>query len=87
MQMLVEEMNILTTVFLRFDNEKIYYPNAVLAVKPISNLYRSPYMGDSVELSIDVYTPIDAIKALKDRIKRLVPLPLAWLVPLTLAWW
>lgn len=77
MQMIVEEMNILTTVFLRYDNEKIYYPNAVLAMKPISNLYRSPFMGDSVEFSIDVYTPIVAIKALKDRIKRLVPLTLA----------
>ncbi|XP_021901979.1 mechanosensitive ion channel protein 10-like, partial [Carica papaya] len=41
-QMVVEEMNILTTVFLRFDNEKIFYPNAVLATKPISNFYRSP---------------------------------------------
>ncbi|XP_022731931.1 mechanosensitive ion channel protein 10-like [Durio zibethinus] len=41
-QMVVEEMNILTTVFLRYDNEKIIYPNSVLATKPISNFYRSP---------------------------------------------
>ncbi|KAI3968471.1 hypothetical protein MKX01_007781 [Papaver californicum] len=38
-QMIVEEMNILTTVFLRFDMEKIYYPNSVLSTKPISNFY------------------------------------------------
>ncbi|KAK6941336.1 hypothetical protein RJ641_026713 [Dillenia turbinata] len=47
--MIVEEMNILTTVFLRYDNEKIFYPNAVLATKPINNFYRSPEMSDSVE--------------------------------------
>ena len=51
--MLVEETNILTTVFLKLDNEKVYYPNSVLATKPISNYYRSPDMGDTVEFSID----------------------------------
>ncbi|XXG40781.1 hypothetical protein AAC387_Pa01g1414 [Persea americana] len=68
-QMVVEEMNILTTVFLRYDNEKIYYPNATLATKPISNFYRSPDMGDAVEFSVDVSTSMEIIGALKDRIK------------------
>ena len=68
--MLVEEMNILTTVFLKLDNEKIYYPNSVLATKPISNYYRSPDMGDSVEFSIDFATPIEKIGLLKDNIKQ-----------------
>ncbi|XP_057505367.1 mechanosensitive ion channel protein 10-like [Actinidia eriantha] len=68
-QMIVEEMNILTTVFLRFDNEKIYYPNTVLATKPISNFYRSPDMGDSTEFSIDFRTPVKKIGDLKDKIK------------------
>ncbi|RWR79509.1 mechanosensitive ion channel protein 10 isoform X1 [Cinnamomum micranthum f. kanehirae] len=68
-QMIVEEMNILTTVFLRYDNEKIYYPNATLAAKPISNFYRSPDMGDAVEFSVDVSTSMEIIGALKDRIK------------------
>ena len=67
--MIVEEMNILTTVFLRFDNEKIYYPNTVLATKPISNFYRSPDMGDSTEFSIDFRTPVKKIGDLKDKIK------------------
>ncbi|CAL5434712.1 unnamed protein product [Camellia sinensis] len=69
-QMIVEEMNILTTVFLRYDNEKIYYPNSVLATKPISNFYRSPDMGDSLEFSIDFTTPVEKIGALKDNIKK-----------------
>ncbi|KAF6156041.1 hypothetical protein GIB67_004945 [Kingdonia uniflora] len=68
-QMIVEEMNILTTVFLRYDNEKIYYPNTVLATKPISNFYRSPDMGDTIEFSVDVSTSMENIGALKSRIK------------------
>lgn len=69
-QMTVEEMNILTTVFLRFDNEKIFYPNSVLAIKPISNFYRSPDMGDSFEFSVDYRTPVEKIGALKEKIKK-----------------
>ncbi|KAK4372999.1 hypothetical protein RND71_008383 [Anisodus tanguticus] len=69
-QMIVEEMNILTTVFLRFDNEKIFYPNSVLAVKPISNFYRSPDMGDSFEFSVDYRTPVEKIGALKEKVKK-----------------
>ncbi|GAA0175893.1 ion channel [Lithospermum erythrorhizon] len=69
-QMIVEEMNILTTVFLRYDKEKIYFPNTVLATKPISNFYRSPDMGDSLEFSIDFRTPMEKIGALKEKIKK-----------------
>ncbi|XP_060175524.1 mechanosensitive ion channel protein 10-like isoform X2 [Lycium barbarum] len=69
-QMIVEEMNILTTVFLRFDNEKIYYPNSVLATKPISNFFRSPDMSDSFEFSIDFRTHLEKIGGLKEKIKK-----------------
>ncbi|TYH91180.1 hypothetical protein ES332_A13G099300v1 [Gossypium tomentosum] len=68
-QMIVEEMNILTTVFLRYDMEKIYYPNSVLLTKPISNFRRSPDMGDTVDFTIDVSTPIEDINALKKAIQ------------------
>ncbi|KAJ0981167.1 hypothetical protein J5N97_009438 [Dioscorea zingiberensis] len=68
-QMVVEKMNILTTVFLRFDNEKIYYPNVVLATKPISNFYRSPDMSDSIEFAVDVSTSVECIGLLKARVK------------------
>ncbi|XP_028777354.1 mechanosensitive ion channel protein 10-like isoform X2 [Neltuma alba] len=69
-QLLVEEMNILTTVFLKLDNEKVYYPNSVLATKPISNYYRSPDMGDTVEFCVDFMTPLEKIGAVKEKIKR-----------------
>ena len=67
--MSVEEMNILTTIFLRYDNEKIFYPNSVLATKPISNFNRSPEMRDSVEFAVDVSTSAESIAALKAKIK------------------
>ncbi|EOA20037.1 hypothetical protein CARUB_v10000311mg [Capsella rubella] len=66
--MLVEEMNLLTTVFLKLDNEKVYYPNSVLATKPISNYFRSPDMGETVEFSISFSTPVSKIAHLKERI-------------------
>ncbi|GKV12010.1 hypothetical protein SLEP1_g23216 [Rubroshorea leprosula] len=68
-QMVVEEMNLLTTVVLKYDNEKIYYPNAVLATKPIGNFYKSPDMSDSIELAVDISTTVDQIKALKEKIE------------------
>ncbi|KAH9771142.1 Mechanosensitive ion channel protein [Citrus sinensis] len=70
-QMVVEEMHIMTTIFLRYDNEKIFYPNSVLATKPISNFYRSA-VEDAVEFAIDVFTPMEKILHIKSRIKRVL---------------
>ncbi|KAF2314432.1 hypothetical protein GH714_026351 [Hevea brasiliensis] len=67
-QMVVEEMNILTTVFLRYDNQKIIISNSVLATKAISNYYRSPDMGDAVEFLIHLATPAEKIAVIKQRI-------------------
>ena len=70
--MVVEEMNILTTVFLRYDNLKIMYPNSFLATKAIGNFYRSPDMGDSVEFCVHISTPAEKIAAMKEKITRQV---------------
>ncbi|CAN6820405.1 unnamed protein product [Brassica oleracea] len=67
-QMIVEEMNILTTVFLRYDNQKIVYPNSLLGTKPIANYYRSPDMQDAIEFFVHIATPQEKITALKQRI-------------------
>ncbi|KAF8388752.1 hypothetical protein HHK36_025432 [Tetracentron sinense] len=48
---------------------QIFYPNSVLATQPISNYYRSPEMGDTVEFSVDVSTSVESIGALKAKIK------------------
>ncbi|KAJ3680466.1 hypothetical protein LUZ60_016744 [Juncus effusus] len=67
-QYIVEEMNIMTTIFLRYDNLKVSYPNNLLATKPISNFYRSPDMGDSIDFSIHVATPAEKIAIMKQKI-------------------
>ncbi|KAF8080781.1 hypothetical protein N665_0923s0021 [Sinapis alba] len=66
--LLVEEIDLLTTVFLKIDNEKVFYPNATLISKPISNFYRSPDMGDSILFSIAFSTPAAKIATLKETI-------------------
>lgn len=68
--MVVEEMNILTTVFLRYDNLKVIIPNSVLATKLIHNFYRSPDMGESIEFLVHIATPAEKITAMKHRIIR-----------------
>jgi mechanosensitive ion channel protein 4/5/6/7/8/9/10 len=42
----------MTTVFLRYGNLKIYYPNSVPGSKQILNFYRSPDMGEAIDFSI-----------------------------------
>ncbi|KAG5232941.1 mechanosensitive ion channel protein [Salix suchowensis] len=49
--------------------QKIYYPNSVLLTKPISNFRRSPDMGDAIDITIDVSTPVDDFNALKKAIQ------------------
>lgn len=70
MQMIVEEMNILTTIFLRYDNQKIAYPNSVLCNMPIANYHRSPDMGDAIDFCIHVSTSTAKIAKMKERIAR-----------------
>ncbi|URE45229.1 mechanosensitive ion channel domain-containing protein [Musa troglodytarum] len=67
-QMIVEEMNILTTIFLRYDNQKVSYPNGVLANLPIGNIYRSPDMRDAIDFSVHVSTPVEKLALMKERI-------------------
>ncbi|VFQ67799.1 unnamed protein product [Cuscuta campestris] len=71
-EMVVEEMNILTTVFLRYDNLKAHFPNSTLAMRPIGNFYRSPDMGDSVNFLVHIVTPMDKIKVMNQRIVNFV---------------
>ncbi|MFS8031464.1 putative mechanosensitive ion channel MscS [Helianthus anomalus] len=65
-------MNILTTVFLKWDNEKVYFPNSTLSTRAISNHYRSPDMWDSVDFFIHVTTPPETIAVMRQRITNFV---------------
>ncbi|KAJ9183762.1 hypothetical protein P3X46_007574 [Hevea brasiliensis] len=70
-QMIVDDMEILTTAFLGSDNARICYPNSVLATKPISNFYRNPPpMLDSLTFAIPRDTEIELIKKLQFVIKK-----------------
>lgn len=71
-QMVVEEVNILTTVFERYDFQKVTYPNYILATKAIGNYNRSGDMADQIEFSIHISTPWDKIITMKEKIKRYV---------------
>lgn len=66
--MIVEEMNLLTTVFLRHDGQKVTYPNSVLSTKPIGNFYRSPDMIETIEFCIHISTPTEKIAHMKEKI-------------------
>jgi small-conductance mechanosensitive channel len=67
-QYVVEEMNILTTVFLGDFGAKVCWPNSVLATKPIQNFFRSPEMGDGIEFIVQASTPVEKIAAFKEKI-------------------
>ncbi|GMI88042.1 MscS-like 8 [Hibiscus trionum] len=71
-QVVVEEMNILTTVFLRYDNMKMVFPNSVLSTTPIGNFYRSPDMLDLLEFMVHIATPVEKIAHVKQRITNYV---------------
>ncbi|GAB4842176.1 hypothetical protein Ancab_012134 [Ancistrocladus abbreviatus] len=69
-EMEVKRMNILTTIFLKMSpREETFYPNSVLATKPIVNLKGEPDPSDSVELNLDCATEKSKIDALKDKIR------------------
>ena len=63
----------MTTIFLRYDNLKVYYPNTQLATLPIMNYYRSPDMGDAVDFSVNVATPAEKLALMKERLMQYVP--------------
>ncbi|CAM8899359.1 unnamed protein product [Rhodiola kirilowii] len=68
----VEEMNILSTVFLRDDNLKVTYMNFMLAMKGIHNFNRSPDMGDAIDFRVHIATPAEKIEQIKQRIMRYI---------------
>nr|XP_043625710.1 mechanosensitive ion channel protein 10-like [Erigeron canadensis] len=66
-QVIVEKVSIFTTVFLRYDNEKISYRNSILATKSITNFNQSPEMTDTVK--VDLEASVENISALEAKIK------------------
>lgn len=71
-QMIVEEMNILSTVFLRFDHKKICYLNSHLPTQSICNCSRNPDFAEEIEFSIDLSSTDEIVEHLKEGIEKLL---------------
>ncbi|KAK1416479.1 hypothetical protein QVD17_32270 [Tagetes erecta] len=67
-QMRVSKMYMSTTVFLRYDNHEITYPNSVLATMPIANYRRSPDMGEVIDFYIHSSTSYKMKAEMRERI-------------------
>ena len=63
--LLVVEMNLMSTVFERWDGVRIYVPNSVLATKPIYNIRRSGPTTDLLRMSFSHDTRVDQLDALR----------------------
>ncbi|EOX97572.1 Mechanosensitive ion channel domain-containing protein isoform 1 [Theobroma cacao] len=67
-ELVVNKINIFSTIFLRNDNQKVIYPNVVLWTKSVSNFRLSPPMKDKIEFDIFILTPEEQIIAMKQKI-------------------
>lgn len=77
--LMVEEMKIMSTMFLNNSGEHITYPNFILINKPISNVHRSPDQWDAIECQILAHTSLEKLSILRSRInKYVVGLPQIW---------
>ncbi|KAI8143932.1 Mechanosensitive ion channel-domain-containing protein [Fennellomyces sp. T-0311] len=66
--LLVHELGLMGTVFIRGDGQQVYAPTTVLMTKLIVNVRRSGDMGESIVLNIDFRTPTDQLMLLKKRL-------------------
>ena len=63
--LLVVEMNLMSTVFERWDGVRIYVPNTVLSTKPIYNIRRSGPTTDLLKMSFAHSTRVDQLESLR----------------------
>ncbi|KAG0171099.1 hypothetical protein DFQ30_001526 [Apophysomyces sp. BC1015] len=66
--LLVHNLGIMGTVFIRGDGQTVYAPTMILMTKLISNVRRSGDMGESIVINIDFSTPTEQIYNLRDRL-------------------
>lgn len=67
--LLVVEMNLMSTVFERWDGVRIYVPNSVLSTKPIYNIRRSGPTTDLLRMSFAHATRVDQLENLRLRLQ------------------
>ncbi|KAI8374423.1 Mechanosensitive ion channel-domain-containing protein [Radiomyces spectabilis] len=67
--LLVHNMGLMGTVFIRGDGQTVYAPTTVLMTKLISNVRRSGNMGETVIINIDFRTGTDRLHLLHERLQ------------------
>lgn len=65
----VEEIGLLNTTLIRWDNAKLYYPNSRLLTLPIHNISRSDTLWEKLGVSIDCNVTQAVISGIQDRIQ------------------
>ncbi|KAI9278952.1 Mechanosensitive ion channel-domain-containing protein [Phascolomyces articulosus] len=66
--LLVHELGLMGTVFIRGDGQQVYAPTTVLMTKLIVNVRRSGDMGESIVMNIDFRTPTERLKLFHKRL-------------------
>lgn len=67
--LVVSELNVFSTVFIRWDGVVVVVPNQILRERPIINIRRSGVMIETHKIQIDVNTPTEKIETLKKELK------------------
>ena len=67
--LIVYKINLLSTVFRRFDGQEVYWPNSQLAQKPVYNIRRSPHQSEIIETYVDLMTPSYKIEQFREAIR------------------
>ncbi|EPR79783.1 Mechanosensitive ion channel [Spraguea lophii 42_110] len=67
--LIVKELNVLSTVFYNFEGVLVTVPNSQLIEKMITNVRRCGNMAESHPFAVDVNTDVDTLMQLKKKIK------------------
>ncbi|KAI9029044.1 Mechanosensitive ion channel-domain-containing protein [Phycomyces nitens] len=70
--LMVHNLGLMGTVFIRGDGQRIYAPTTVLMTKLITNVRRSGNMGETIQINIDFRTPTESIYKLRDQVSEWV---------------
>ena len=68
-RLIVKELGLLTTTFIRFDGQECYFPNSVLNKQTIFNIRRSKAQGEVIKVDVGFDTTMDQITQLNILLK------------------
>ena len=65
----MEEIGLVTTTLIRWDNAKMYFPNSHLLASPLQNVSRSYNYWESLSLAVDITLTQPQFSAVAERVK------------------